>query len=69
MLNVIFTIVINMTRKEAITDTYNKITDALFIYRCYRNERLGLVDEKIEKKITALTNALYKQVNKVLKEK
>ena len=58
-----------MTRKEAMTDTYNKITDVLFIYRCFRNERLGLVDEKVEKKITAVTKALYKQLNKVLKEK
>lgn len=69
MLNVIFTIVINMDRKDIMCETYNKIVNAIWTYKCARNQDLGLRDEKVEKKLDAAITALAKQVDKVLKNK
>ena len=58
-----------MTREEAMSETYNKIISSIFTYRCKRNQDLGLVDEKVEKKLNSAVVALGKQLDKVLKIK
>lgn len=58
-----------MTREDAMMETYNKITSAIFTYKCARNQNLGLRNEKVEKKLDAAVAALGKQLDKVLKLK
>lgn len=55
-----------MDRQEAMCSTYNKIVSAIFIYKCARNQNLGLRDPKVEKKLDAAVVALGKQLDKVL---
>lgn len=58
-----------MNKKEIMCDTYNKIKQAIWIYKCARNQDLGLRDEKVEKKLDSALEALGKQLNKVVKLK
>lgn len=69
MLNVNFTIVTNMDKQDIMCETYNKIANAIFTYKCKRNQDLGLRDAKVEKKLDAAVVALGKQLDKVLKRK
>ena len=50
-------------------DTYNKINQAIWIYKCARNQNLGLRDASVEKKLDAAMTAMRKQLDKVLKTK
>lgn len=58
-----------MDKKEIMCDTYNKINQAIWIYKCARNQNLGLRDEKVEKKLDNAMTAMRKQLDKVLKAK
>jgi hypothetical protein len=58
-----------MDKQEAMSSTYNKIVNAIFTYKCARNQNLGLRDPKVEKKLDAAVVALGKQLDKVLKIK
>lgn len=58
-----------MDKQDIMCETYNKIANAIWTYKCARNENLGLRDPKVEKKLDAAVCALGKQLDKVLKLK
>lgn len=58
-----------MDKQDIMGETYNKIVNAIWIYKCARNQNLGLRDPKVEKKLDAAVVALGKQLDKVLKIK
>ena len=58
-----------MDKQDIMCETYNKIANAIFTYKCKRNQDLGLIDAKVEKKLDAAVVALGKQLDKVLKMK
>lgn len=58
-----------MNKKEIMCDTYDKIKQAIWIYKCARNQDLGLRDASVEKKLDAAITAMRKQLDKVLKTK
>jgi hypothetical protein len=58
-----------MDKKEIMCDTYNKINQAIWTYKCARNQNLGLRDASVEKKLDAAMTAMRKQLDKVLKAK
>lgn len=59
-----------MNKEQIMTDTYNGILKAINIYKCKRNQDLGLRNSSVEKKLDAAMQALGKQFVKVVfKEK
>lgn len=58
-----------MNKKEIMCETYNKINQAIWIYKCKRNQDLGLRDAAVEKKLDTAMNAMRKQLDKILKVK
>lgn len=58
-----------MNKQDIMGETYNKIVNAIWTYKCARNQNLGLRDPKVEKKLDAAVVALGKQLDKVLKIK
>jgi len=58
-----------MDKQDIMCETYNKIANAIWTYKCARNQNLGLRDPKVEKKLDAAVVALGKQLDKVLKIK
>lgn len=58
-----------MNKEGVMMDTYNKIVNAIWTYKCARNENLGLRDPKVEKKLDTAVCVLGKQLDKVLKFK
>ena len=59
-----------MDKEQIMTDTYNNILKAINVYKCKRNQDLGLRNATVEKKLDAAMQALGKQFVKVVfKEK
>lgn len=58
-----------MNKKEIMCDTYNEINQAIWTYKCARNQDLGLRDASVEKKLDDAMAAMRKQLDKVLKAK
>lgn len=58
-----------MDKKEIMWETFNTINKAISVYKCKRNEDLGLRNLSVEKKLDAFMVALWKQFNKVDKTK
>lgn len=58
-----------MDKKEVMCDTYNKINQAIWTYKCARNQNLGLRDPSVEKKLDSAMSAMRKQLDKILKVK
>lgn len=59
-----------MSKEQIMTDTYNNILKAINVYKCKRNQDLGLRNATVEKKLDAAMQALGKQFVKVVfKEK
>lgn len=56
-----------MNKKEIMCNTYNEINQAIWTYKCARNENLGLRDASVEKKLDAAMAAMREQLNKILK--
>jgi hypothetical protein len=50
-------------------ETFNTIKKAISVYKCKRNQDLGLRETSVEKKLDAFMVALWKQFNKVAKTK
>jgi hypothetical protein len=59
-----------MNKKEIMWETFNAINKAVTVYKCKRNQDLGLRNASVEKKLDAAMQALGKQFVKVVfKEK
>lgn len=58
-----------MSKEQIMADTYNTILKSINIYKCKRNQDLGLRNSSVEKKLDAAVVALGKQLDKVLKIK
>lgn len=58
-----------MDKKEIMCNTYNIINQAVWVYKCARNQDLGLRDASVEKKLDAAMTAMKKQLDKILKAK
>ena len=58
-----------MDKKEIMWDTFNAINKAVVVYKCKRNQDLGLRNPSVEKKLDAAIVALWKQCNKINKSK
>lgn len=58
-----------MDKKEIMWETFNTINKAITVYKCKRNQDLGLRELSVEKKLDAFMVALWKQFNKVNKTK
>lgn len=54
-----------MNKQEIMWETFNTINKAISVYKCKRNEDLGLRSLSVEKKLDAFMVALWEQFNKV----
>ena len=58
-----------MDKKEIMWETFNAINKAVTVYKCKRNQDLGLRNSSVEKKLDAFMTALWKQFDKINKTK
>jgi hypothetical protein len=58
-----------MNKQEIMWDTFNTINKAVNVYKCKRNQDLGLRSASVEKKLDAFMTALWKQFDKINKAK